>query len=84
MTTFAGEGQPIRLGDVRQVRELKRGVQAQVCLGASAVHGSAVVTVETASPAVLKALAALKAALRDDALALYQAIQSDQPQRATA
>lgn len=74
--SFQG-GTPIRRGEVRQVRELKRGVQAHVCLGASVTHGSAVVVLETASPKVMAAMAALKDALREDALALYQAIQED-------
>lgn len=80
---FAG-GSPVIRGEVRQVREMaKRGtVQAQVCLGASAQHGSAVVTIETSSPAVVKALTALKDALRADALNLYQLIQEDHPDEA--
>lgn len=65
----------VKKGEVRQVRELKRGVQAQVCLGASAVHGSAVVVVESHSPAVMAALESLRAALRADALAIYRDIQ---------
>lgn len=79
MASFNG-GTPVTRGEVRQVRELKRGIQAHVCLGASVQHGSAVVVVETASPRVLKALEELKAAVRDDALALYQAIQADIPE----
>lgn len=78
MTAFQG-GTPIVRGEVRQVREMaKRGtVQAHVCLGASVQHGSAVVIVETSSPNVREALAALKAAIREDAMALYQDIQAD-------
>lgn len=76
MSAFQG-GTPIVRGEVRQVRELKRGVQAHVCLGASVRHGSAVVVLETASPKVMKAMGDLKAALREDALALYQDIQAD-------
>lgn len=79
-TSFQG-GTPIIRGDVRQVREMaKRGtVQAHVCLGASVRHGSAVVIVETSSPRVTKALAELKDAIREDAMALYANIQADHP-----
>ncbi len=77
MTDFHGP-QMIRRGEVRQVRELKRGVQAHVCLGSSAQHGSAVVMVTSTSPKVMAALAALKEAIKEDALALYQSIQGDQ------
>lgn len=76
MSGFTGP-QMIQRGEVRQVRELKRGVQAHVCLGSSVEHGSAVVVVESASPAVMKALKALKEAVQADALALYQPIQAD-------
>lgn len=84
VTSFQG-GTPITRGEVRQVREMaKRGtVQAHVCLGASVTHGSAVVIVETSSPRVVKALEDLKAAVREDALALYQNIQADHPMAAT-
>ena len=57
----------IRPGEVRGVRELSRGVQAQVCLGADVKTGSAVITVETTDPAVMKALDALHEALRVEA-----------------
>lgn len=60
----------IRPGEVTAVRELKRGVQAQVCLGSSTEHGTAVVTVTSASPAVKAALKTLHLALRDEAGAL--------------
>lgn len=78
MSDFSGP-QMIQRGEVRQVRELKRGVQAHVCLGSSVQHGSAVVVVTSTSPAVTKALKALKAAIQADALALYQNIQTDTP-----
>lgn len=85
MTSFSG-GSPVTRGEVRQVREMaKRGtVQAYVCLGASVTHGSATVIVETSSPKVRAAMSALKAAIREDALALYQAIQADHPQEAAS
>lgn len=57
----------IRPGQVTGVRELTRGIQAQVCLGADVKHGSAVITVETTAPEVMKALDTLKAALRKEA-----------------
>lgn len=68
----------IRPGEVTQVRELKRGVEARVCLGASVKHGSAVVVVTTASPEVMAALAALKNAVADDARASLGNILEDQ------
>lgn len=54
----------IEPGEVRAVRELRHGVQAQVCLGADVKHGSLIATVVTTDPEVMKALADLKAALR--------------------
>lgn len=57
----------IRAGEVRNVRELKDGIQAQVCLGADTKSGVAIVTMTSSSPAVREALAALKAAIRDEA-----------------
>jgi len=79
MTTEFTGPQMIRRGEVRQVRELKRGVQAHVCLGSSVEHGSAVVVLTSTSREVMEALANLKAALEKDALALYQDIQQDTP-----
>lgn len=57
----------MRAGEVRAVRELTGRVQAEVCLGADATLGYATIKVETSSPAVMAALAALKQALRDEA-----------------
>jgi gas vesicle protein len=54
-------------GEVRAIRELKTGVQAQVCLGADPKHGSAVAMVTTNSPDVKKALDQLKDAIRKEA-----------------
>lgn len=76
-TKIVGQGQPIRRGDVRAVRELREGVQAEVCLGASAEHGSAVVRVTTKSAAVQEAMTALKDAIRAEALALCQTIVAE-------
>ena len=53
-------------GEVKNVRELKHGVQADVCVGASGVYGYLVVTVHGRSVAVQKAMLDLKAALRDE------------------
>lgn len=71
------EGQPVKRGEVRAVRQLRDGVQAEVCLGASAVHGSAVVRVVTRSPKVLEALAVLHAAIREEAMDLCKDILAD-------
>lgn len=68
----------IRPGEVGNVRELMGGagrrgihrVQATVVLGSDAEHGTASVTIESASPEVIKALGALHAALRNEAKAL--------------
>lgn len=65
-------------GEVRGVRELSRGVQAEVCLGTSTQHGYAAIVVESSSPAVRKALAALKRVLRDEAYELTSKIIEDQ------
>jgi hypothetical protein len=59
-------GRVIVAGEVTQVRELKRGVEAHVCLGASTEHGTAVVVHASTSPRVMAALQALKNALRED------------------
>jgi predicted NAD/FAD-binding protein len=67
----------IRAGEVRSVRELKRGVQATVCLGASSRHGSAVITVETDTPEVLAALAMLKRAVAAQAEEIVYKIRTD-------
>lgn len=53
-------------GEVRGIREMRNGVQAQVCLGADPVLGSAIVTHTSNSPAVRQALENLKAAIRVD------------------
>lgn len=70
--------QMIRTAETRGVRELaKGGVQAEVCLGASSRHGSAVMTFRSNSPAVQRALTALKKALIEEAAALFSDIQGD-------
>jgi hypothetical protein len=57
----------IQPGEVKAVRQLERGVQAQVCLGADVKHGSAIITIESRSPEVLAALALLHEELRKEA-----------------
>lgn len=58
----------IRPGEVKAVRQLERGVvRADVCLGADVKHGSAVITYESRSPAVLEALANLQNVIREEA-----------------
>lgn len=69
-----------RKGDVRGVRELARGVQAEVCLGTSTQHGYAAIIVESSSPRVREAMAVLKRALRDEAYELTGKIIEDQRQ----
>ncbi|NUP75913.1 MAG: hypothetical protein HOV97_06020 [Nonomuraea sp.] len=68
----------IRVGETRNVRELKRGVQAHVCLGSDAEHGSAVVVVESSSPRVMAALSELKTAIAEEAKHLTAAIHQGQ------
>lgn len=77
MSEVVGPGM-ITPGEVRNIRELKRGVQAQVCLGASTSLGSAVVTVDFNSPEVLKALQSLRTAIRKDCHTLLEGILTDQ------
>jgi len=65
-------------GEVEAVRELKRGVQARVCLGSSVRHGSAVVVFESEHPEVLEALKNLKRTLAKHCQASVGAILEDQ------
>lgn len=68
-------------GEVRHVRELKDGVQAEVTIGATQRHGYARVTVLSTSPEVKGALVALKVALRNEADTIIRAAQEDERQR---
>lgn len=77
MSEVVGPGM-VKPGEVRAIRELKRGVQAQVCLGASTALGSAVVTIDCTSPEVLEALESLRTAIRKDARAMLEGILADQ------
>lgn len=65
-------------GEVRGIRELRTGVQAQVCLGADPVRGSAIITVTANSPEVQKAVDALKKAIRRETGALVEDILEGQ------
>lgn len=67
-------------GEVGKVRELDRGVCADVCIGLTA-EGAAIVRVEGSSPAVKKALAELKKALRAQAHDLIVGAQDIQIRR---
>lgn len=67
-------------GEVGKVRELDRGVTADVCIGLTA-KGAAIVRVEGSSPEVKKALAGLKKALRDEAHELILDAQDLQVKR---
>lgn len=60
-------------GAVTKVRELRRGVQAEVCLGGSTTDGWAVVTVESCDDEVMAALADLKAVMARKARVLMAA-----------
>lgn len=68
----------MRAGEVANVRELSKGVRADVCLGMSVKHGYAVITVTSTSPKVQKAMDALKRALKEDALENAGAVLADQ------
>jgi stage III sporulation protein SpoIIIAA len=68
----------IQPGEVRGVRQLGRGVQAQVCLGADVKHGSAIITIESKSPEVIAALELLHDALRKEAKEFVGAVLDGQ------
>lgn len=65
-------------GEVRAVRELTTGVQAQVCLGADVKHGYANMTVVCSSLKVLRALDDLKDALREEGMSYVRAVLDGQ------
>ena len=67
-------------GEVRNVRELRGRIQADVVVGMSS-QGTAVVKVETNSLRVRKALDAVKAVLREEAGELIKAAQDEQERR---
>lgn len=64
MATNNVGGGSVRRGEVRSVRELKNGIQAQVCIGADVQHGYATMVVVCSEPEVLAAMDQLKAAIR--------------------
>jgi hypothetical protein len=67
-------------GEVGKVRELDRGVTADVCIGLTA-KGAAIMRVEGSSPEVKQALADLKKALRNEAHELLLNAQDVQLKR---
>lgn len=68
-------------GQVAHVRELTSGVQADVSIGASGEYGYATIRVVTQDPDVMKALDALKGALRNVAGRTIAAAQADERRR---
>lgn len=64
-------------GQVGKIRELNRGVEAEVCVGSSASHGYAVLKVLGTSPEVKAAMENLRAALRKEAHDSLVAAQRD-------
>lgn len=68
-------------GQVGKVRELQRGVEAQVCVGVSKKFGWAIVTVTSHSPEVEAAMQRLRDALRDEADVMIREAQADRNRR---
>jgi hypothetical protein len=66
---------------VRNVRELKRGVQADVIVGEDPVSGVVTVQVTSTSPTTLALLERLKASLKVDAHHALRSAQRDQERR---
>lgn len=60
-------------GAVSKVRELRRGVQAEVCLGGSTTEGWAMVKIESCDDEVMAALANLKQVMARKARVLMAA-----------
>lgn len=77
MTVSVSKQASGRRGQVRGVRELTGRIQAEVCLGSSTQHGYAAITIESSSPAAVKAMENLKKVLRDEAFELTKAIVED-------
>lgn len=57
----------MRAGDVGKIRELNRGIEAEVCVGATGKYGYTVLKVVGASPQVQNAMKILRNALRNEA-----------------
>jgi hypothetical protein len=68
----------IKVGEVKNLRELRAGIQAHVCIGADSEHGTAIVVVTSNSPAVQAAVAELKRVMGEEAKALTAAIHQGQ------
>lgn len=68
----------MRPGEVGKVRELKRGVEAEVCVGATGKYGYTVLKVLGTSEAVRSAMANLRQAIRQEAHEQLLAAQKDQ------
>lgn len=64
-------------GQVGKIRELNRGVEAEVCVGATGKYGYTVLKVRGVSPQVKEAMDALRAAFRAEAHDQLLAAQRD-------
>lgn len=65
-------------GQVGKIRELKRGIEAEVCVGATGKYGYTVLKVLGTSEQVQNALMILRNALRNEAHEQLIAAQKDQ------
>jgi hypothetical protein len=65
-------------GQVGKIRELKRGLEAEVCVGATGKYGYTVLKVLATSTPVQSALAELRRAIRQEAHEQLIAAQKDQ------
>lgn len=68
-------------GQVGKIRELNRGIEAEVCVGATGKYGYTVLKVRGVSEDVKSALADLRAALRREAHDQLLAAQKDTSSR---
>lgn len=68
-------------GEVGKIRELSRGVEAQVCVGVSPSFGWAIVQVTSRSPQVEDAMQRLREALREEAHKMLSEAQAGQQRR---
>lgn len=64
-------------GEVGKIRELSRGVEAEVCVGATGKYGYTVLKVRGVSPQVKNAMTILRNALRNEAHEQLRAAQDD-------
>lgn len=76
MSTQINEFGGIKRGEVRAVRELKSGVQAQVALGYVPDHGVASVTVTCTSQRALAALSDLKRIIAEDTMHIVENVET--------